>query len=80
FRKTKVLVSKLVRLTIETGAITAVCAVIVLILFTTVGGSYYASLGALVPALYSNVALVVLNSRIRITSGRGESQHVVSSS
>lgn len=94
FRKTKALVSKLIRLTIETGTVTgavlpplsfhscslsaAVFAVIVLILFTTVGGSYYACFGALVAKLYSNVAIAVLNSRIRIMGGRDESQQLSS--
>ncbi|KAF8908727.1 hypothetical protein CPB85DRAFT_1309252 [Mucidula mucida] len=78
FRRTKVLVSKLVRLTIETGTITAICAVVVLILFSTVGGSYYACFGALVAVLYSNVALAVLNSRIRIIGGRDETDQIIS--
>ena len=39
-------------------------------LFATVGGSYYACLGLLVAKLYSNVALAVLNSRIRVLGGR----------
>lgn len=54
-------------------------ALIVLILFTTVGGSYYACLGALVAKLYSNVALAVLNSRIRIVGGRDESHQLATS-
>ncbi|KAF8871596.1 hypothetical protein CPB85DRAFT_1461738 [Mucidula mucida] len=73
FHKTKALVSKLIKMTIETGAITAVFAVIVVILFSTAGGSYYACLGALVAKLYSNVALAVLNSRIRVMGGRDDS-------
>ncbi|KAF9031557.1 hypothetical protein BDZ89DRAFT_984671 [Hymenopellis radicata] len=77
FRRTKVLVSKLVRLTIETGTITAICALVILILFSTVGGSYYACFGALVAVLYSNVALAVLNSRIRIVGGRDETDQIV---
>ena len=68
FRKTADLVNKLIRLTVETGALTATIAVVDLILFLAVPNTDYHITPALILAkLYSNSLLVVLNSRIRIS-------------
>ncbi|KIY69461.1 hypothetical protein CYLTODRAFT_372585 [Cylindrobasidium torrendii FP15055 ss-10] len=72
FKPTKLLVSRMIRLTVETGSITAFLAVVTVILFSTTTGSYYACLGALAAKLYSNVCLAILNSRISIREGREE--------
>ncbi|KAJ7627021.1 hypothetical protein FB45DRAFT_684036, partial [Roridomyces roridus] len=67
FRQTRVVVSKLVRLIIETGSLTAFMAVTALILFVAFPGRvYYAPSIAIMPLLYANTILVVLNSRFNI--------------
>ncbi|KAJ6517362.1 hypothetical protein C8R47DRAFT_1000343 [Mycena vitilis] len=71
-RQTNVLISKLVRLTIETGTITALFAIISLILwFGFPGEAYYTCPTSLMAKLYSNTMMVVLNARIKINGGRG---------
>ncbi|KIY52848.1 hypothetical protein FISHEDRAFT_69317 [Fistulina hepatica ATCC 64428] len=71
FRRTELLISRLIRSTVETGSITAIFAIILVVLYTSLdNGSYYACMGAMLAKLYSNVALAVLNSRIRILNGR----------
>ncbi|KAF7349004.1 hypothetical protein MVEN_01421500 [Mycena venus] len=71
FRRTKVLVLKFVRLTIETGALTALVALTTLILFFTFPNkSYYTTLANIMPFIYANTMLVVLNSRFQIVGGR----------
>ncbi|KIY46446.1 hypothetical protein FISHEDRAFT_75636 [Fistulina hepatica ATCC 64428] len=71
FRRTELLISRLIRSTVETGCITAIFAIILVVLYTSLtNGSYYACMGAMLAKLYSNVALAVLNSRIRILNGR----------
>ncbi|KAJ7692562.1 hypothetical protein B0H17DRAFT_1010524 [Mycena rosella] len=71
FRQTRVLVSKIIRLTIETGLLTGLVTLITLILllaFPTKG--YWIAPIALIPELYANSVLVVLNSRLQIVGGR----------
>ncbi|KAJ7626056.1 hypothetical protein FB45DRAFT_1060589 [Roridomyces roridus] len=72
FRRTHTLIVKLIRLTIETGALTAVIALIDLVLFLAFPGKpYLFTLGAILPKLYANTMLAVLNSRFVILDGRG---------
>ncbi|KAJ7660331.1 hypothetical protein DFH06DRAFT_1297123 [Mycena polygramma] len=91
FRQTRVLVSKIIRLTIETGSVTgieqsihmrlladrfllALCTLITLALFYGIPNRvYYTTLGLIIPALYANSILAVLNSRLQIVGGRGTS-------
>ncbi|KAK0196106.1 hypothetical protein F5146DRAFT_951861 [Armillaria mellea] len=71
FRRTRILVTKLIRLTIETGSVTAVVALLNLILFFALPDqSFYTAPALLMPKLYANTVYMVLNSRIRITGGR----------
>ncbi|KAK0241064.1 hypothetical protein EDD85DRAFT_388071 [Armillaria nabsnona] len=71
FRRTKILITKLIRLTIETGTVTAVVALLNLILFFAFPHqTFYGTPGIIMPKLYANTVLVVLNSRIRIVGGR----------
>ncbi|KAJ7769166.1 hypothetical protein DFH07DRAFT_807078 [Mycena maculata] len=71
FRQTHVLISNLIRLTIETGSLTALVAVIGLIIFFAFPGRvYYLIPAAFNPGLYANTLLVLLNSRFRILGGR----------
>ncbi|KAJ7734375.1 hypothetical protein DFH07DRAFT_893941 [Mycena maculata] len=68
------LVSRLTRLIIETGSLTAVVALVALILFLAFprnSTSYYSAPAAILPQLYANTILVVLNSRMKIAGGRG---------
>ncbi|PBL04245.1 hypothetical protein ARMGADRAFT_1070722 [Armillaria gallica] len=71
FRRTRMLVSKLIRLTIETGTVTAVVVLLNLVLFFAFPHqTFYGTTSVIIPKLYSNAILVVLNSRIRIVGGR----------
>ncbi|KAJ7626097.1 hypothetical protein FB45DRAFT_796255 [Roridomyces roridus] len=72
FRRTHALVVRLIRLTIETGSITAAIALINLALFFTFPDRpYFFTVGVLLPKLYANTMLAVLNSRFVIVGGRG---------
>jgi len=71
FRQTRVLVSKVIRLTIETGSLTALVAVTAVVLFIAFPGrGYFTTATTVVPKLYANSILVVLNARIEILGGR----------
>ncbi|KAK0214051.1 hypothetical protein IW262DRAFT_293319 [Armillaria fumosa] len=71
FRRTRILVSKLIRLIIETGTMTAVVALLCLILFFAFPHkTFYGATSVVIPKLYANTILVVLNSRIQIVGGR----------
>ncbi|SJK98184.1 uncharacterized protein ARMOST_01445 [Armillaria ostoyae] len=71
FRRTRIIVTKLIRLTIETGSVTAVVALLNLILFFALPDqSFYTAPALLMPKLYANTVYMVLNSRIRIMGGR----------
>ncbi|PBK98064.1 hypothetical protein ARMGADRAFT_1161623, partial [Armillaria gallica] len=72
FRRTKILITKLIRLTIETGSVTAAVALLDFILFFVFPHkTFYGTPAFIMPKLYANTILVVLNSRIRIVGGRG---------
>ncbi|PBK91113.1 hypothetical protein ARMGADRAFT_968819 [Armillaria gallica] len=71
FRRTRMLVMKIIRLTIETGSITAVAVLLDVVLFIVVPyQTSYLVLGRLVPKLYANSIYMVLNSRFQIIGGR----------
>ncbi|PBK87013.1 hypothetical protein ARMGADRAFT_1086119 [Armillaria gallica] len=71
FRRTQILVAKIIRLTIETGSVTAVVALAILILFLTFPHQgFYETPSLVISKLYANAIYVVLNSRIRIMGGR----------
>ncbi|KAJ7669125.1 hypothetical protein B0H17DRAFT_1209687 [Mycena rosella] len=71
YRQTHVLISRIIRLTIETGSLTALVAVASLgLFFGYPGHTYYVTATALIPKLYANSMLVVLNSRFQILGGR----------
>ncbi|KAG1905156.1 uncharacterized protein F5891DRAFT_944525, partial [Suillus fuscotomentosus] len=64
FRATDSLLNKLIRITIETGMLTAIIAIIELILFLTFKHNFYHVVPAfMLSKLYSNSFLVLLNSR-----------------
>ncbi|PBK66288.1 hypothetical protein ARMSODRAFT_1021489 [Armillaria solidipes] len=71
FRRTRMLVTKIIRLTIETGSVTAVVALLTLILFIAFPHqTFYITPALLVPKLYANAIYMVLNSRFQIIGGR----------
>ncbi|PBK66276.1 hypothetical protein ARMSODRAFT_356319 [Armillaria solidipes] len=71
FRRTRMLVTKIVRLTIETGSVTAVVALLNFVLFIAFPHqTSYITPGLLVPKLYANSVYMVLNSRFQIIGGR----------
>ncbi|KAJ7734355.1 hypothetical protein DFH07DRAFT_967675 [Mycena maculata] len=72
FRQTHAAVSKLIRLIIETGSLTAVVALINLALFVAFPNRvYYTTPGGILPKLYANAIMVIFNARIRTVGGRG---------
>jgi hypothetical protein len=75
FKATHVLINRLVRLTIETGSLTAAVATVDIILFLSFPHNNYHTAPALTLAkLYTNTLVLILNSRIRIVGGRESSQ------
>ncbi|KAJ7778853.1 hypothetical protein DFH07DRAFT_796251 [Mycena maculata] len=71
FRQTHALISRLIRLTIQTGSMTALGALATVILFFGCPGKdYYVTPGNYMPALYANTMLAVLNSRFHISDSR----------
>ncbi|KAJ7459611.1 hypothetical protein B0H11DRAFT_2242422 [Mycena galericulata] len=71
FRQTHALVTKLIRLTIETGSLTALVALVTLVLFVALPGTVYFSTPAnFMSILYANTLLAVLNARFQILGGR----------
>ncbi|KAF8182461.1 hypothetical protein K438DRAFT_1975589 [Mycena galopus ATCC 62051] len=79
FRRTKALISRLVRLTVETGTVTALVALITLILFFAFPNkSYYTTPVNIVPFAYANTMISVLNSRLQIVGGRSTHPTLIS--
>ncbi|KAK0486505.1 hypothetical protein IW261DRAFT_1393504 [Armillaria novae-zelandiae] len=71
FRGTQMLVTKLIRLIIETGSVTAVVALLSFVLFFAFPHqTFYRTSTLIVAKLYANSFCMVLNSRIRIIGGR----------
>ncbi|KAJ7810204.1 hypothetical protein B0H14DRAFT_3151324 [Mycena olivaceomarginata] len=70
FRRTHILIVRLVWIIIETGCLTAVVAVITLIFFLR-SSPYFFTPAFVLPMLYANTILAVLNSRFQILDGRG---------
>ncbi|KAK0196100.1 hypothetical protein F5146DRAFT_317764 [Armillaria mellea] len=70
-RQTQILVAKLIRLTIETGSVTAVGALLTFILFFAFPHqTFYQAPALLTSEMYANTVIMVLNARIRIMGGR----------
>ncbi|KAK0486441.1 hypothetical protein IW261DRAFT_1559840 [Armillaria novae-zelandiae] len=71
FRCTRIIVTKLIRLAAETGSVTAVVALLNLILLLAFPDkSFYGTSALIVSKLKANTVYMVLNSRIRIVGGR----------
>ncbi|KAF8178214.1 hypothetical protein K438DRAFT_2180213, partial [Mycena galopus ATCC 62051] len=72
WRQTHTLIIKLIRLTIETGSVTAFVAIADFgLLVGLPGKTYFITAGVLLPKLYANSMFAVLNSRFQIVGGRG---------
>ncbi|KAF9062531.1 hypothetical protein BDP27DRAFT_1336480 [Rhodocollybia butyracea] len=72
YSSTHSIVAKYIRLTIETGSVTALIALLnVILFFAFPGKGYYGTPALLMPKLYANTVLVVLNARMKILGGRG---------
>ncbi|KAK0223758.1 hypothetical protein IW262DRAFT_1458791 [Armillaria fumosa] len=71
FHRTRMLVTKIIRLTIETGSVTAVAALLSFILYiATPHQTFYITPALLLPKLYANTVYMVLNSRIQLIGSR----------
>ncbi|KAK0483087.1 hypothetical protein EDD18DRAFT_1362059 [Armillaria luteobubalina] len=71
FRRTQILVTKIIRLTIETGSVTAIISLVTIILFFVFPHEvFYVTPALIISKLYANTIYMVLNSRIRIMGGR----------
>ncbi|KAK0486406.1 hypothetical protein IW261DRAFT_795373 [Armillaria novae-zelandiae] len=71
FRPTQILITKLIRLTIETGSVTAIIALVTMILFFAFPHQiFYVTPSLVISKLYANTIYIVLNSRIRIIGGQ----------
>ncbi|KAJ3560273.1 hypothetical protein NP233_g10950 [Leucocoprinus birnbaumii] len=87
FKSTKLLISKIVRMTMETGTLTATAGLMYVVLVVCgpiigVVGSYYITIAAIMGKLYSNSLLVIFNSRAKIsgsTNGAENSDLVINS-
>ncbi|KAJ7200001.1 hypothetical protein GGX14DRAFT_467189 [Mycena pura] len=76
YRRTHLLILKLIRLTIVTGSLTALVAITNLVLFLIPGEIYFTSAGAVQTKLYANAMYAVLISRFQIVGGRGYSPSI----
>lgn len=75
FRQTDVMLTKLMRLTMETGALCAGFAIIDLSLFLAYRyNNYHLPLCGVLAGLYTNSLLAVLNSRMNIVGGRNTTE------
>jgi hypothetical protein len=73
FKATRVLLNRIIRLTIETGSLTATVATVDLILFFSFPNNNYHTTPALTIAkLYTNSLVLTFNSRMRVIGGRDE--------
>ncbi|KAK0486415.1 hypothetical protein IW261DRAFT_1559816 [Armillaria novae-zelandiae] len=71
FRRTQILVTKIILLTIETGSVTAIAALAIIVLFFAFPHqTFYITPTWVIAKLYANTCFMVLNSRIRIIGGR----------
>ncbi|PBK82333.1 hypothetical protein ARMGADRAFT_1090390 [Armillaria gallica] len=71
FRRTRILITKIIRLTIETGSVTAVVALLSVVLFIVFPDqTFYMTPTFIMPKLHANAVYMVLNSRFKIIGGR----------
>ncbi|KAG7097835.1 hypothetical protein E1B28_005153 [Marasmius oreades] len=73
FRDTKDVIRRLIRLTMETGSLTATVATLDLFLFLSSDFPYHVTPALTLAKLYSNSMMVIFNSRLTTMGGRGQS-------
>ncbi|KAF8959217.1 hypothetical protein BDZ97DRAFT_1400919 [Flammula alnicola] len=68
-KQTQALLSRIIRLTVQTGTFTATLAIAVVVLVYLPGHpTYYQTISAILGKAYANSMLVLLNSRVRVVS------------
>ncbi|KAJ8079249.1 hypothetical protein PM082_021749 [Marasmius tenuissimus] len=78
-KDTKRVVVRIVRLTIETNALTAAIAVTTVALLLGIQDQgYYTVFSLILPSIYGNTLLVMMNSRIRLSHGSSGSDNIIS--
>ncbi|TFK37423.1 hypothetical protein BDQ12DRAFT_159965 [Crucibulum laeve] len=75
-KRTEKLVSRIIRLCIVTGTITALVAALELALYFGIMEGYYLMPGTLLGNLYSNSMMVMLNNRMEINGGRNSDEEM----
>ncbi|KAF9013606.1 hypothetical protein BDZ89DRAFT_466601 [Hymenopellis radicata] len=68
--ETDALVTRIIRLVVETGTLTAVLAVVTIVLFFVPGPAYYTIIADSIGKVYSNNLMVMFNRRITIAGAR----------
>jgi len=72
-KSTQTIVTRIIRIVVETGCMTATAATLIVILFFAFPDkTYYTCVGLTLAKLYSNSFLVILNTRVRIIGGRNQ--------
>ncbi|KAJ3479639.1 hypothetical protein NLI96_g8912 [Meripilus lineatus] len=80
FKPTETTITRIIRVTVETGLICAACAILELAMFLAfANNTFYMPLCLSLSKLYSNSLLAVLNSRLRIVGSRDETLAVYDS-
>ncbi|TFK31424.1 hypothetical protein BDQ12DRAFT_740025 [Crucibulum laeve] len=75
FKRTHTIITRIIRLTVETGSTTATVAVIDVVLFLAFRQNNYHTAPALILGkLYSNTMVLIFNSRVHISGGRSDTQ------
>ncbi|KAG7090441.1 hypothetical protein E1B28_009559 [Marasmius oreades] len=79
FNATKDLLRRIIRLTVETGSVTATVATVDLIVFLVFPSATYHMTPTLnIAKVYSNSMMVIFNSRVRMVGGRDQSKGIMS--
>ncbi|KAJ3849601.1 hypothetical protein EV368DRAFT_67314 [Lentinula lateritia] len=73
-------VTRLIRLTIETGTMTAIAAIVDLVFFLKATNGLHQVSGVILCKLYSNSLLVLFNNRMIVTSSKKDETHFLSNS
>ncbi|KAJ4477881.1 hypothetical protein C8J55DRAFT_606600 [Lentinula edodes] len=73
-------VTRLIRLTIETGTMTAIAAIVDLVFFLKATNGLHQVSGVILCKLYSNSLLVLFNNRMIVTSSKKDQTHFLSNS
>ncbi|EKM52232.1 uncharacterized protein PHACADRAFT_198296 [Phanerochaete carnosa HHB-10118-sp] len=77
YPETRAIITRVVHLIVKTGVLTALSAILVLVLYVALPSrAYYACIGAILAKLYSNSLLVLFNTRMHIRGGRNGPSHV----